>query len=81
MFHNRTYTVDGGGADAMYMQVRQLERYHRFQLGSGTRPLKGLIDECLRGWEENRWSAFTEGLLRIGAALRAQARSGEAPSA
>jgi len=76
LFHNRTYTADGGGLDAMYLQVRQLERFYKFHSSAHLRPLRAWIEDCLRAWDENRWDAFTEGLLTIGGFLRGEAERG-----
>lgn len=72
LFHNRTYTVQGGGVDLMYLQVRQLERFCKFKTTGATRELRLLVTACIRGWEENRQSDFTDYLLRIAKYLRAR---------
>ena len=75
LFHNRTYTVAGGGVDLFYLQVKQLERYYKFHSPTGTRNIRIQLDNCLRGWEENRWDAFTEGLLQLAEWMRARAEA------
>lgn len=78
MFHNRTYTVAGGGVDRIFLQIKQLERYFKFHSPVGARSIRRQLDACLRGWEENRWDAFTEGLLQFAEWLRARAEAGTA---
>lgn len=73
LFHNGTYTREGGGLDTMFLQVRQLERFFRFHQGGIARRLRGLISECVIAWEENRLPAFTAGLVRIASQFRGQA--------
>jgi hypothetical protein len=73
LFDNGTYTIGGGGIDAMFLQVRQLERYYRFQGGSAARRLLATIDATILGWEENKWKVFTGGLVQIAERLREQA--------
>ncbi len=70
LFDNGTYTVAGGGVDAMYLQVRQLERYYRFHPGAQARRILGTIQDCAIAWEENRCDGFTAKLLEIAARLR-----------
>ncbi len=72
LFHNRTYTVAGGGVDMVFLQVCQLERYFRFHSPTGTRTIRQIIAMCQRRWEENRWEAFTEELLRLAETFRAK---------
>ena len=76
LFHNRTYTVAGGGVERFYLQVKQLERFYKFSPPVGSRKLMHQLASCLRGWEENRWDAFTEGLLNLAETLRPQSQSG-----
>ena len=70
LFHNRTYTVAGGGVDMMYLQLRQLERYFKFRPGGGHRAIQLLVHAGTRAWEENRWGAFTQNLLDLAELLR-----------
>jgi hypothetical protein len=70
LFDNGTYTIDGGGIDTMFLQVRQLERYFRFQGGPAARRALATIEACTIGWEENRWKGFTRGLVQIAERLR-----------
>lgn len=77
LFHNRTYTVAGGGVDRFYLQVKQLERFYKFSSSVGARKIRSQLDLCVRGWEENRWDAFTEGLLHLAEIFRRQSEAGE----
>jgi hypothetical protein len=65
LFHNGTYTRDGGGLDLMYMQVMQLWRYLKFHAVPAGRGLFPLVEACEFGWEENRWDTFREHLLLL----------------
>ncbi len=77
LFHNRTYTVAGGGVDRIYLQAVQLERYYKFHLRQGTfRAVRLRIGDCLRRWEENKWEGFTEALLNLAGFLRDRPREG-----
>ena len=76
LFHNRTYTLAGGGLERMYLQMRQLRRFYRFPSSGGTRNRRLLIEKCLMGWEENRWKAFTGGLLALAEDIRKEAGKG-----
>jgi hypothetical protein len=71
LFHNRTYTVAGGGIDMAYLQVNQLTRYYKFNSPAGSRVIRQHIALCQKRWEENRWDAFTEELLSLAERLRA----------
>jgi hypothetical protein len=74
LFHNGTYTIAGGGLDGMYLQLRQLERYAKFEHWSGwARSLRVPLLMSLIGWEENRWDACTEGLLGVADLFRKRA--------
>jgi hypothetical protein len=73
LFFNGTYTIAGGGLDPMYSQMRQLERYYRFEHWASGRLVRAPLEACLIGWEENRWSAFTEGVLRAAELIRGDA--------
>ena len=73
LFHNRTYTLAGGGLERMYLQMRQLRRFYRFPSSRGPRSRRLLIEKCLMGWEENRWGAFTGGLLALAEDIRKEA--------
>lgn len=71
LFHNGTYTIAGGGIDRMYLQLRQLERYYKFDGWGGIgRIMRPLLDETFIAWEENKWREFTEGLLQVATVLR-----------
>ena len=71
LFHNGTYTIAGGGLERMYLQLRQLERCFKFEGWSGRgRALRTVLEPCLIAWEENRWDAFTAGLLHLAELLR-----------
>ncbi len=70
LFHNRTYTVAGGGVDRIYMQVKQLERFYKFEPAGGERLVRERLEACQRGWDENRWDTFTEELLALAERLR-----------
>ncbi|MCZ6556677.1 MAG: hypothetical protein O7A69_02740 [SAR324 cluster bacterium] len=72
LFHNRTYTVAGGGVDRIYLQVKQLERLYKFQPTGGSRVLRHQIQACQQGWDENRWETFTEALLGLAERIRAE---------
>lgn len=76
LFHNRTYTVAGGGVDRIYLQVKQLERLYKFSSAVGPRSIHSQLALCLRGWEENRWETFTEGLLQLAETLRKESQGG-----
>jgi len=77
LFHNGTYTVAGGGLDLMYLQLRQLERFAKFERwGDWTRSLRTPLLASLIGWEENRWDACTEGLLQVADQFRKRAEEG-----
>ncbi len=73
LFFNGTYTIAGGGIDPMYVQTRQLERYYRFEHWVSAREVRGPLEASLIGWEENRWDAFTAGVLRVAELLRDRA--------
>ena len=78
LFHNGTYTVAGGGLDGMYLQLRQLERYAKFEHWNGwARALRPPLLQSLTGWEENRWDACTEGLLQVADQFRKRAEEAE----
>jgi hypothetical protein len=70
LFDNGTYTVKGGGIDIVYLQVRQLERYLRYQSGAAARRVLSAVDTCTIAWEENRHRAFTRELVKIAERLR-----------
>jgi hypothetical protein len=70
LFDNGTYTIEGGGMDGIYLQVRQLERYFRFQGGGPARRVLSTVDACAVAWEENRHKAFTRELVKIAERLR-----------
>ena len=70
LFFNGTYTIAGGGLDGMYLQLRQLERYYRFEHWATGRGVRGPLEASLIGWEENRWDAFTAGVLRVAELIR-----------
>ena len=76
LFHNRTYTVAGGGVDRFYLQMKQLERFHKFHSPGGMHDFRAEVEMSLRGWEESRWDAFTEGLLRLAESLRQNSEAG-----
>jgi hypothetical protein len=73
LFFNGTYTIAGGGLDPMYMQMRQLERYYRFEHWASARSIRAPLEGCLIGWEENRWDAFTAGMLDVAEQLKSGA--------
>lgn len=70
LFFNGTYTIAGGGLDPIYLQLRQLERYYRFEHWASARGVRAPLEACLIGWEENRWDAFTAGVLRVAELIR-----------
>ncbi|MEE8395688.1 MAG: hypothetical protein V3S29_06505 [bacterium] len=70
LFHNGTYTAAGGGIDWMFLRVKQLERYFKFQIPGGAHEIRRLIDACLLGWQENRLAVFTKGLLALAEFMR-----------
>lgn len=71
LFHNGTFTVEGGGHDRVYLQFRQLERYLKFEpRGALARLLRQPVERCLVAWEENRREAFTAGMLTVAELLR-----------
>ena len=70
LFDNGTYTPGGGGIDTMFLQVRQLERFFRYQGGPIARRGLATIEACTIGWEENRRKVFTHGLVEIAERLR-----------
>jgi hypothetical protein len=70
LFFNGTYTIAGGGLDPMYLQMRQLERYYRFERWASARGVRAPLEACLIGWEENRWDVFTAGVLRVAELIR-----------
>ncbi|MDH4225525.1 MAG: hypothetical protein OEW12_07745 [Deltaproteobacteria bacterium] len=70
LFHNETYSVDGGGVGDMYLMLRQLERHFKFQLTNASRLTQGMIMACLVAWDENRAREFTRGMLRLAEHLR-----------
>lgn len=71
LFHNGTYTVAGGGIDRMYLQLRQLERFFKYEGWSAQwRPLRPTLERSVIAWEENRWSTFTEAMLQLAEQLR-----------
>jgi len=70
LFDNGTYTVEGGGLDGMYLQVRQLERFLRFQGGAPARRVLANVDACAIAWEENRHKVFTRELVKLAERLR-----------
>jgi hypothetical protein len=73
LFHNATYTREGGGLDLMYLQVMQFWRYLRYHPRMAARGLLRMVEVCEFAWEENRWSEFRESLLHLGMAVRDQA--------
>ena len=73
LFFNGTYTIAGGGLDPMYLQLRQLERYYRFESWASARDVRAPLQACLIAWEENRWRDFTAGLLRVAELVRGDA--------
>jgi hypothetical protein len=73
LFFNGTYTIAGGGLDPMYQQLRQLERYYRFDLWASARGVRGALEAALIAWEENRWREFTAGVLRVAELVRGDA--------
>ncbi|MFI5399657.1 MAG: hypothetical protein ACHQZQ_01220, partial [SAR324 cluster bacterium] len=73
LFFNGTYTIAGGGLDPMYRQLRQLERYYRFELWASARDVRAPLQACLIAWEENRWREFTAGVLRVAELVRGDA--------
>jgi hypothetical protein len=70
LFDNGTYTIKGGGIDGIYLQVRQLERYLRYQSGAPARRVLSSVDACSIAWEENRHKVFTRELVKIAEKLR-----------
>ena len=70
LFDNGTYTVSGGGIDTMFLQVRQLERYFRFENSALSRRTLAAIDACTIAWDENKRNLFTRGLIKIAECLR-----------
>jgi hypothetical protein len=70
LFDNGTYTVSGGGMDTMLLEVRQLERYFRFESGPLARRTLAAIDACTIAWEQNQRAQFTGGLIKIAECLR-----------
>jgi hypothetical protein len=70
LFFNGTYTIAGGGLDPMYLQMRQLERYYRFDHWASARGVRAPLEASLIGWEENRWDTFTAGVLRVAEIIR-----------
>lgn len=73
LFHNATYTREGGGLELMYLQLMQFWRYLRYHPRMAARGLLRLVEACEFAWEENRWSAFRESLLQLGMTVRDQA--------
>jgi len=73
LFFNGTYTIAGGGIDPMYLQIRQLERYYRFENWGSARGVRGPLEASIIAWEENRWHAFTAGVLRVAELVRGDA--------
>jgi hypothetical protein len=73
LFFNGTYTIAGGGLDLMYLQLRQLERYYRFDQWAAARDVRGPLEAALIAWEENRWREFTAGVLRVAELVRGDA--------
>jgi hypothetical protein len=71
LFANGTYTVAGGGIDPMYLQLRQLERYYKFEYWATGRAFRQPLERCLLHWEENRWDGFTATLLELAERMRA----------
>ncbi|HEX7926264.1 MAG TPA: hypothetical protein VF678_01655 [bacterium] len=71
MFANGTYTVAGGGIDPLYLQLRQLERYFKFEMWANGRPFRQPLERCLLHWEENRWDGFKVALLELAERVRA----------
>jgi hypothetical protein len=70
LFANGTYTVAGGSVDPMYLQLRQMERFFRFEHWASVRGLREPLDRCLVHWEGNRWDGFTGGMLELAARMR-----------
>lgn len=73
LFANGTYTVAGGGIDPLYLQLRQLERYFRFEYWASGRTYRAPLEQCLLHWEENRWDGFRAALLELAEKVRAAA--------
>jgi hypothetical protein len=71
LFANGTYTVAGGGIDPMYLQLRQLERYYKFEHWASGRLYRQPLERCLLHWEENRWDGFTGALMELAERMRA----------
>lgn len=69
LFHNRTYTQAGGGLEHMFLQLRQLHRFYKFNPKKESLSQK-LVAATILNWEENRWSEFTEGLLALAEIMR-----------
>lgn len=70
MFANGTYTIAGGGIDPMYLQLRQLERYYKFEHWATGRAYRQPLERCLLHWEENRWDGFKDSLLELAERMR-----------
>ena len=70
LFANGTYTVAGGSVDPMYLQLRQMERYFRFEQWNSARGLRDPLERCLVHWEENRWDGFTGAILELAGQMR-----------
>lgn len=77
LFHNGTYTREGGGLDRMYLRVRQLQRFCRFQQSAEARRIRGPADDAVIAWDENRWHGFTGALVGLAGLLR---HEGEPPA-
>ncbi len=73
LFHNATYTREGGGLDLMYLQLMQFWRFLRYHPRMAARGLLRMVELCEFAWEENRWSEFRENLLQLGMVVRDQA--------
>jgi hypothetical protein len=71
LFSNGTYTVAGGGIDPLYLQLRQLERYFKFEHWATGRAYRQPLERCLLHWEENRWDGFKTSLLELAERVRA----------
>jgi hypothetical protein len=57
----------------MYLQLRQLERYYKFEYWATGRAFRQPLERSLLHWEENRWDGFTSTLLELAERVRAGA--------
>jgi hypothetical protein len=55
------------------MQLRQLERYFKFEYWATGRLYRQPLERCLLHWEENRWDGFKVALLELAERVRAEA--------